>query len=642
MSKKYEQGAADTIQAYEKFGEKQESAVRHVGDEIKKTAGKVNRLGDMIGEIADHISSREKAELYRLHTPIDIADLEDDEKQFLVAILYQLASDTETLSDEQRNYVYSVQSYLNIRNPQTHIDLNCIENVEDISTQKAILQVVLEFFRLSSGTEELTESQEDFLDSFQVNRKTRKEIEGHVDRIVTVVGLSGLAMKYGEIDSEIDNSQSEEEISLSDSKGADLSEPGDSVERKYEYEDIFNLVGSTLQNLYPTFVYPTNGKAKEQEEYENRKSSFLWHIETTHGTVAPKAIIDYIKSADILFTTAGLYFRNNHSLEMCYVRYSEIDFDRTDTLTGGSGRQDYIVLYRNGDNKAAKVFAPFADELLSMLKEAAKLNTAETDINITSDLLPANIKLEYCDVLLSYAALLNLDEIETLRLIQELSFSEEDFSSIVQRVVEHQHVSDLDFNLYLDRVCKLYDHIPYPSEDTVGRDLLIKQIMLIQLSTGRHQEITGKERNILVETANVFDIDREVLDSIIPLAQYDIRLLNGEISDEDDKTIRTVGGTFGAASGLLATTILLGPVGWVGAVGAGVLGGISVLGGLCSIGSNQDIKARKEARLRLQQKYHESYANLLNATASWGLLGDELIDMRRRITAAAEKNSITI
>ena len=62
MSKKdYKQGISDAMAAYEAFGEKQEAAIRHVGAEIERTAGKVDQLGGKIGEITDDITDKEKA-----------------------------------------------------------------------------------------------------------------------------------------------------------------------------------------------------------------------------------------------------------------------------------------------------------------------------------------------------------------------------------------------------------------------------------------------------------------------------------------------------------------------------------------------------------------------------------------------------
>lgn len=201
MSRKdYKQGIADAMGAYEAFGEKQETAIRHVGAEIEKTAGKVDKLGGKIGEIADYITDKEKAELYKLNTPVDIADLDNAEKRILLAVLYQLSADEDEVTEEQQNYLRAVQQYLKIYNPQTEIDLDAVENIEDISAQKAVLQAVLEFFRLGTHPKELTKGQEDFLDCFQVNRRTRREIDGFISAIVEAVGIKGLAEKYGFVD----------------------------------------------------------------------------------------------------------------------------------------------------------------------------------------------------------------------------------------------------------------------------------------------------------------------------------------------------------------------------------------------------------------------------------------------------------
>lgn len=197
MSKKdYKKGMADAMSAYQEFGKKQEAAIQHVEGEVARTADKVEHLGDQIGNVVDYISDQEKAALYRLNTPVDIADLENAEKRMLLAILYQLSA-MEEPTEMQQTYLRAIQQYLKIYNPQTEIDLESVENIEDISAQKAVLQTVLEFFYLGSHPKTYTEEQLDFLDCFQVNRKTREEISGHIDAIVSAVGTNGLAEKYG-------------------------------------------------------------------------------------------------------------------------------------------------------------------------------------------------------------------------------------------------------------------------------------------------------------------------------------------------------------------------------------------------------------------------------------------------------------
>lgn len=198
MSRKdYRQGMADAMEAYEKFGEKQENAIRYVGIQAEQAAQATGKLGEAINGITSYISDREKAELYKLNTPVDIADLDDSEKRILLAVLYQLISDEDDPTEAQQHYVRSVQQYLKIYNPQTEIDLEAVENIEDIAAQKAVLQSVLEFFYLGSHPKTYSEKQLDFLDCFQVNRKNRKEIISHIDAIIGAVGAQGLSEKYG-------------------------------------------------------------------------------------------------------------------------------------------------------------------------------------------------------------------------------------------------------------------------------------------------------------------------------------------------------------------------------------------------------------------------------------------------------------
>lgn len=312
MGKKdYKKGMADAISAYEAFGEKQEAAIRHVGAEIEKTAGKVDKLGGKIGEIADYITDKEKAELYKLNTPVDIADLDDAEKRILLAVLYQLSADEDEVTEEQQNYVRAVQQYLKIYNPQTEIDLSAVENIEDISTQKAVLQAVLEFFRLGTHPEELTEEQENFLDCFQVNRRTRREIDGFINAIVDAVGIKGLAEKYGfvaeqprsEFAKYQDNGRIPErvaDICIAQLKGKDEDDYSDDdeeygVSSVRDFED-----GRTFLETkdYIVFLKVRGTVYDEEEDYDLSadKESGLFRVDKQSGKVE-RIPLDYKRTA---------------------------------------------------------------------------------------------------------------------------------------------------------------------------------------------------------------------------------------------------------------------------------------------------------------------------------------------------------
>lgn len=204
--KMYKKGLADAMQAYEAFGRKQEAALSHMREEVLKGNQKLETalfdLGEDLDGIYDYLTSKEKATLYHLSTPIDIKELENEEKRLLLAILYQLSFDEgNSVTDSQQGYIRSIQKYLEITNPQTEADLSTVGDIDSLETQKAFLQVVLEFLYLQDS-DELSEEQEDFLGYFSVNRKQAVLIEERVSRLFNAVGDKGIAEKYGYVPEE--------------------------------------------------------------------------------------------------------------------------------------------------------------------------------------------------------------------------------------------------------------------------------------------------------------------------------------------------------------------------------------------------------------------------------------------------------
>ena len=204
--KMYKKGLADAMQAYEAFGRKQEAALEHMREEVRKgnrqLEAAISDLGEDLNGIYGYLTSKEKAALYHLSTPMDIKDLEDEEKRLLLAILYQLSFDEgDGVTDAQRSYIRSVQKYLEITNPQTEAELSAVGDIDSLETQKSFLQVVLEFLYLQEG-DELSDEQEDFLGYFSVNRKQAALIEERVSRLFNAVGNQGIAEKYGYVPKE--------------------------------------------------------------------------------------------------------------------------------------------------------------------------------------------------------------------------------------------------------------------------------------------------------------------------------------------------------------------------------------------------------------------------------------------------------
>lgn len=201
FSKKYKKGMADAAKAYEAFGKKQEDALKHILEEVRE--GKRNledALKDLDGNINnlyDYLQSKEKANLYTVYTPFDIKDLDSEEKLFLLGALLSLVKDNEP-NENQQKFIRSIQKYLDIKELPFDVDPLAIENIENISSQKAIYQVVLEYLILQDGDSyDETSFQQEFLESFNLNSKTRATIANHVEIIYSATGAEGLAEKYG-------------------------------------------------------------------------------------------------------------------------------------------------------------------------------------------------------------------------------------------------------------------------------------------------------------------------------------------------------------------------------------------------------------------------------------------------------------
>lgn len=206
FNRKYKKGMADAAKAYEAFGKKQEEALKHILEEVRQgkrdMQSALKEIDGHIDNIYDYLQSKEKAILYTVYTPFDLKKLGEKERLFLVGALFRLTMD-KVPNENQQNYLRAVQKYLEIKEPPFGTDPMAIENIEDLPTQKAILQAVLEFLRLQDGDSyDETELQQEFLDAFSVNNKGRQEIMEHIELLYTATGAKGLAEKYGYVPEE--------------------------------------------------------------------------------------------------------------------------------------------------------------------------------------------------------------------------------------------------------------------------------------------------------------------------------------------------------------------------------------------------------------------------------------------------------
>jgi hypothetical protein len=170
-------------------------AVERVGTEIKNKIGDIKETVDIV---IDDLSSIQKKELYDLSTQFDIKELEQPDKELLIAGLYTLSAMSDNLTDCQKAFIRSVQKYTGVKNPQTSVDLSvAIENIESVTVQKAVMQAFMEFLFLENEDNSFLEDYAELFEFFSVTKKGREVILDSIKKVYHATGALGISEKYG-------------------------------------------------------------------------------------------------------------------------------------------------------------------------------------------------------------------------------------------------------------------------------------------------------------------------------------------------------------------------------------------------------------------------------------------------------------
>lgn len=157
----------------------------------------VDGIRAVVDTLLDDLSVQEKKKLYDLDEAMDLSVLEDDEQEFLVAVLATLANAIPDVSDLQKKYLLSICNVTNIASPQTTLNLACIENIENMKTQKILLRYVMEFLFIGEQGYDFLDTYEDAVFCyFSVNKRGVAEIKDMINRIFNAMGVEGIANRY--------------------------------------------------------------------------------------------------------------------------------------------------------------------------------------------------------------------------------------------------------------------------------------------------------------------------------------------------------------------------------------------------------------------------------------------------------------
>ena len=179
------------------FGDKLDQLANVSESAVSDIKEGLDGVNEVVNIVLDDLSAQEKKKIFDLDQTTDISTLDDDEKEFLVAVLAELANAVQDVADLQRQYVLSVCSTVGLTTAQTALNLACIENIENMRTQKVILRHVMEFFFIGSKNYDFIDLYNDLVFCyFSVNKHGFDEIKTIIDRIYNSMGVEGIASRY--------------------------------------------------------------------------------------------------------------------------------------------------------------------------------------------------------------------------------------------------------------------------------------------------------------------------------------------------------------------------------------------------------------------------------------------------------------
>ena len=145
------------------FGDKLDQLANVSEGAVNDIQEGLDGVTEVVNVVLDDLSAQEKKRIYDLDQTTDISSLEDDEKEFLVAVLAELANTIPDVSDDQKRYLRSICGVMNIAAPQTSLNLACIENIENMKTQKILLRHVMEFMFIGDQSYAFLDTYEDII-----------------------------------------------------------------------------------------------------------------------------------------------------------------------------------------------------------------------------------------------------------------------------------------------------------------------------------------------------------------------------------------------------------------------------------------------------------------------------------------------
>ena len=177
------------------FGDKLDQLANVSEKAVADITEGIDGVSSVVNCILDDLTVEEKKNIYDLDTPQGIAEMEQTEKEYLLAVLFTIADKKGIINDNQKFYLRTLKAYLEVVDVQVGLDLSTIENIESVPFQKTIMQTVMEFLYLEYGNHNYMDDYEDYFDLFSVNRKGVREVQNAIDHMVSLLGIGILKFR---------------------------------------------------------------------------------------------------------------------------------------------------------------------------------------------------------------------------------------------------------------------------------------------------------------------------------------------------------------------------------------------------------------------------------------------------------------
>lgn len=190
----FEAGMIAGAKPFEEKFNKVADSVERIG---KQLSADINEIGDIQKALIDIMEEKDKKELFDLNSIPDVKKvLDKTEQEYLVASVLTIANTLDVINDYQKVYMRNLLNYLEIRKPQMNVQLAYIENVDRLTSQKAIMQTVMEMLYLGTASHQYYDEFEPYFELFSVTERQKNEIMENIETMSHVIGLQGIAERY--------------------------------------------------------------------------------------------------------------------------------------------------------------------------------------------------------------------------------------------------------------------------------------------------------------------------------------------------------------------------------------------------------------------------------------------------------------